>query len=200
MSPHTISLPERKIYSGRSDLAYGYSDADLVLRYTLLSFAPPLGDHGPSLFVSPYHDQDAWYSDCILANRLSSDYILVLDSDEFPMLKFDISAEHSLSRQWGEFLDSLPPDKGVFEMTRIPMSGDVARGPPNPSNLIQDELRCSHGTDDKVKSFYRAESIMTTNQHKKTASRYVTLQGPFKLLTFYSVADVPDGRRNFQEA
>lgn len=142
------------------------------------SFAPPLGDQGPSLYTNPYHDQDAWYSDCILSNRLSSDFLLILDYDEYPMLDFDHTIKNTISQQWTRFLDSLPPDRGSFEMTRIPMSAEVTHGKPDPSKLIQDELQCVHGSDRKVKSFYRAKTVMTANQHKKTVGFLISLS-PF---------------------
>lgn len=136
------------------------------------SFAPPLGPpRGSQIFLrNPYHDQDAWYTDCILANRLSSDFILVLDHDEYPMVNFNHPDKHSLSRQWDDFLHSLPATKGIYEISRVPMTRERMNGSPDPSRMFQDEYRCTHGYDRRVKSFYRSQSVLTVNQHKKRVS------------------------------
>lgn len=138
------------------------TDAQDIFRW-----APPLGDQGDSVFNNPYHDQDAWYSDCVLANRQSSDYLSILDVDEYPMVDFD-NTTHTPKEQWLSFLGSLPPDRGMWEMKRIPISNKRSHGKPNKNNLIQDELTCVNGLDERVKSFYRSNTVMTANQHKRT--------------------------------
>lgn len=135
------------------------------------SYAPPLGDQGESFRTNPYHDQDAWYADCVLSHRQSSDFLLVLDVDEYPMPNFD--SPIPLNQQWLTFLDSLPADRGMWEMARVPMSADpkaLGAAGPDGRKLVQDELQCVNGIDKKVKSFYRSKHTMVVNQHKKRVS------------------------------
>jgi hypothetical protein len=75
-----------------------------------------------------------------------------------------------IAQQWSDFLKRLPEDRGCYEMTRVPMSAQSSHGPPSKDNLVQSELTCVNGADKRVKSFYKANTVMTANQHKKTVS------------------------------
>lgn len=138
-------------------------------------WAPPLGaTYDPR--SNPYHDQDAYLTDCILSNQDSSDYLLVLDYDEFPMVNFDDELR-TPAQQWLGFMENLPEDRGSLEMTRIAMSasGKGLSGGLKKDEMLQDQLDCVNGLDDKVKSFYRSKSVIAVNQHKKTVSQIVEL-------------------------
>lgn len=91
------------------------------------------------------------------------------------MINFDDEAMTPAS-QWLEFMKSLPAGRGSWEMTRIPMSSSSSSAsassdsPLNGLGLLQDQMDCVNGKDEKVKSFYRSKSVITVNQHKKTVS------------------------------
>lgn len=85
------------------------------------------------------------------------------------MPNFDIMDTLPLDKQWSDFLDRLPEDRGCYEITRVPMS---ASSRPSGQGLVQDEYTCVNGVDKRVKSFYRSSTVMTANQHKKTVRRH----------------------------
>lgn len=108
-------------------------------------------------------------TDCIHLNRDSSDYILVLDYDEFPMINFDNYPNPAPNQQLLNFLKNLDMEIGSYEMTRIPISTIMEKGiTPNENSLYQDQLDCINGKDDKVKTFYKSKTVIAVNQHKKT--------------------------------
>jgi hypothetical protein len=93
--------------------------------------------HVPSLVEYPgykmkdweiYADQDAWYMDCILRNAFSSDFILVIDTDEFIMPDFNLDKPFD---QFKDFMRGLGKDKGTIEFDRIPMARPAERGEPD---------------------------------------------------------------------
>lgn len=133
--------------------------------------APPLGIVEDDL-DRPYHDQDAWYNDCYLANRLSSEYIFVMDIDEFPMVNYE-DLVRTPRQQWSDFLKSMPEETGCWEIPRIAMAGQAA-GQRKPttvkeaSQLVQHQYDCVGQYEAQVKSFYRAKSVVTVNQHRVT--------------------------------
>lgn len=90
------------------------------------------------------------------------------------MVDFDDARGLSPAEQWLRFMQSLPEDRGMWEMTRVPMSRQVEDGPPAKAKLVQDQYSCVNGFDTRVKSFYKANTTMTVNQHKKTVR-----PGPF---------------------
>jgi hypothetical protein len=83
--------------------------------------APSLVEY-PGHVMQPweiYADQDAWYMDCILRNAFSSDFILIIDTDEFIMPDF------RLGNPWDQFKDfmrGIGKDKGTIEFDRIAMA------------------------------------------------------------------------------
>ena len=88
----------------------------------------------PSLRHCLDSDQDAWYQDCVLRNAQSSDFILVLDTDEFPMV--DWRTDKPLE-QFRTFMRNLHPSKGSIEFDRIGLARPSARGPPSKDELVQ---------------------------------------------------------------
>lgn len=128
-------------------------------------WAPPLGANA-NLRINPYHDQDAYLTDCILSNRDSSDYLFVLDYDEYPMVDFDHDTL-SPAQQWLRYMEKLPDEAGSWEMSRIPMSSGKKMNRLDEDVLYQDQLDCVNGMDDKVKSFYKSKTVLAVNQHKK---------------------------------
>ena len=81
-----------------------------------------------------YADQDAVYMSCILNNAYSSDYILVLDTDEFfmPDSRIDQPLE-----QLKNFFREIPSHKGFYEFDRVEMVREYARGEPAEDELLQ---------------------------------------------------------------
>lgn len=115
------------------------------------------------------------------------------------MINFDDEAMSPAS-QWLEFMKSLPDDRGSWEMTRIPMSSSIASsgGGLHELELVQNQMDCINGKDEKVKSFYRSKTVIAVNQHKKTVSPSPLLCEPNsgKRLTRRIVAYVPYWRRH----
>lgn len=98
---------------------------------------------------------------------------MVLDNDEFPTVNPD-DLSHSPAEQWLAFLDSLPEERGMWEMARVPMSIKLelagkheapGRVPIDPSRLVQEQFNCVNAPDNIVKSFYRSNTVMAVNQH-----------------------------------
>lgn len=75
-----------------------------------------------------YADQDAWYMDCILRNAFSSDFILVIDTDEFIMPDFKLDKPFD---QFKDFMRGLGRDKGTIEFDRIAMARPSERRDPD---------------------------------------------------------------------
>lgn len=100
--------------------------------------------HVPNLVMHPYRgppeawekytDQDAWYMDCIMKNAFSSDYILVIDTDEFPMVDWRI--ENPLD-QFKTFMRGVPASKGSIEFDRVGMARPFDQGKHSSNDLIQ---------------------------------------------------------------
>lgn len=74
-----------------------------------------------------YADQDAWYMECILRNAFSSDFILVIDTDEFIMPDFMLEKPFE---QFKNFMRGLGKSKGTIEFDRIAMARPSERGAP----------------------------------------------------------------------
>ena len=97
------------------------------------------------------------------------------------MPNFDDPSSRSLAQQWLEYLKSLPEDRGMWEMSRIPMSASLGAGKkPDKEELQQDQLNCVSGLDKKVKSFYKSKEVMVVNQHKKRVSSLLFLSLSWK--------------------
>ena len=87
------------------------------------------------------------------------------------MVNFD-DESHTPAEQWLRFMESLPDDKGVWEMSRIPMSS-ASNEKLDDERLLQDQMECVSGVhDDKVKSLYKSKSVIAVNQHRKTVSSF----------------------------
>lgn len=74
-----------------------------------------------------YADQDAWYMDCVLRNAFSSDFILIIDTDEFIMPDFRLDRPFE---QFKDFMRGLSRSKGTIEFDRIAMARPSERGEP----------------------------------------------------------------------
>jgi hypothetical protein len=61
----------------------------------------------------------AWYLDCILSHRLTTDFILALDLDEFIVFANQLDSRRG---ELLEFLESQPPNIGAVSMSRITMT------------------------------------------------------------------------------
>lgn len=81
-----------------------------------------------------YADQDVWYQDCVMANAMSSSWILIIDTDEFPTVNW--SAESPLD-QFKNFMRQIPVDKGAVIFDRLEMARDFERGAPPQDELTQ---------------------------------------------------------------
>lgn len=75
-----------------------------------------------------YGDQDAWYMDCIMRNAFSSDFILIIDSDEFIMPDFKLDRPFD---QFKDFMRGMGKDVGTIEIDRIAMARPFEKGEPN---------------------------------------------------------------------
>lgn len=113
-----------------------------------------------------YADQDAWYMDCMLRNAFSSDFILVIDTDEFVMPDFRIDKPFD---QFKEFMRGLGRDKGTIEFDRIAMARPSEKGEPDfYGELLQSQYDCYHRNDMKtIKTMYRAHSVLGVHQHSQ---------------------------------
>ncbi len=81
-------------------------------------------------------DQDAWYQDCVFRNAQSSDFMLVLDTDEFPMV--DWRSEKPLD-QFKTFMRNLKPHIGSIEFDRLALSRPSEIGPPKKDQMVQNQ-------------------------------------------------------------
>ena len=75
---------------------------------------------------------------CILNNIQSSDYILVLDTDEFLMPDFHSENPLDQVRDW---FRALPKHIGTFEFDRVEMVRPFELGEPAPDDLQQATFR-----------------------------------------------------------
>lgn len=111
--------------------------SNLPLCVTVLRHAPNLADHKyreePDGY-DHYADQDVWYEECILNNVYSSDYILILDTDELFMVDW---RKPEPLKQFQRFMRSMSPDKGTIEFDRIEMARPYERGAPPANELMQ---------------------------------------------------------------
>lgn len=72
-----------------------------------------------------------------MRNALSSDFILVIDTDEFPMADWRLSKPLD---QFRTFMRGLHPSKGSIEFERVGMARPSARGPPSNQELVQGQF------------------------------------------------------------
>lgn len=105
------------------------------------------------------------------------------------MVNFD-NADRTPAQQWLEFMENLPDEVGGWEMIRIPMSGDGRIDRLEKGELIQDQLKCVNGEDEKVQRFYKSKTVLAVNQHKKTVSTPRKLQADSSI-TYVSLALSP---------
>ena len=87
--------------------------------------------------LPPDADQDAWYQDCVFRNAQSSDFILVLDTDEFPMVNW-----HSAKPldQFKTFMRNLHPSVGSIEFDRLGLARPSELGPPKKDEMVQTQF------------------------------------------------------------
>ncbi|KAM0755619.1 hypothetical protein T439DRAFT_375948 [Meredithblackwellia eburnea MCA 4105] len=124
----------------------------------------------------PWLDQDLWYQDCLLKNRHSTTFLLVIDADEF--IRFgDEEEDHwdpkKASESFQKLFSDQPAMVGALTLDRvIYVPGNKERtlwpGGTNPADLIgQEALRCRQpdGGLGIFKTIYRANTVYRLNQH-----------------------------------
>ena len=67
-------------------------------------------------------------------NIYSSDFIIIIDTDEFPMVDFRLPKPLEQFRTW---MRSIAHDDGTIEMDRLEMARPFTQGPPPNNELVQ---------------------------------------------------------------